>query len=179
MLSTDDQIVLALRRITQAIDQYSRQLWRDAGLTAPQLATLREIIAGRNTSPMTLADALHVSQPTITGILGRLEQQGLIVRQRSQIDRRSIIAIPTKKGRNLALKAPPLLRDRFRSELSRLQQRQQNEMLATLQRVAEMMHAPPLSEGPFLYHSSTRNEAGGKAAKPRHASRPSATSKAR
>ena len=139
MLSTDDQIVLALRRITQAIDQYSRQLWRDAGLTAPQLATLREIIAGRNTSPMTLADALHVSQPTITGILGRLEQQGLIVRQRSQIDRRSIIAIPTKKGRNLALKAPPLLRDRFRSELSRLQQRQQNEMLATLQREARFV----------------------------------------
>ena len=47
MLSVDDQIVLALRRINQAIDLWLCHLWQDYGLTAPQLATLREIQAGR------------------------------------------------------------------------------------------------------------------------------------
>jgi len=154
MLSIEDQIVLALRRTSQAIDQYSRHLLREFGLTAPQLATLREILAGDNTSPMALANALHVSQPTVTGILHRLEHQGLIERQKSVTDRRSNTAVATQKGRELAAKAPPLLRDRFRKELSRLPTWQQTEMLATLQRLAEMMNAPEVAEGPFLFHES-------------------------
>lgn len=179
MLSTDDQIVLALRRISQAIDQYSRQLWKDTGLTAPQLATLREIIAGRNATPMKLAEALHVSQPTITGILGRLQQQRLIVRERSATDRRSIAATATKKGKEVARTAPPLLRDRFRGELAKLPLWQQSEMLAMLQRVADMMHAPPLTEGPFLFHGPTTREGACKTTKRKRASRSAPTAKNR
>ncbi len=159
MLSIEDQIVLALRRTSQAIDQYSRQLLRDFGVTAPQLATLREIVSGRHTSPMALADVLHVSQPTVTGILCRLEQQGLIQRQKSATDRRSITALATEKGRSLAASAPPLLRDQFRQELARLPNWQQTELLAALQRVAAMMHAPELTEAPFLFHESGEAEA--------------------
>ncbi len=70
----EDQIVIALRRISQAIDVWSRKLWQDYGLTSPQLAMLRELLAGKNVSPGTLATALHLSQPTVTGILGRLEK---------------------------------------------------------------------------------------------------------
>ncbi len=98
MLSLEDQIVVALRRISQAIDVWSRCLWQDYGLTSPQLATLREIMAGTNVTPGTLAAALHLSQPTVTGILGRLERRGLIRRERSQSDRRSILAIVTDEG---------------------------------------------------------------------------------
>src|SRR5436853_72720 len=102
MLSLEDQIVLALRRISQAIDLWSRHLWHDYGLTSPQLATLREILAGKNVSPVTLAAALHISQPTVTGILGRLERRGLIRREPSLTDRRSVLAIATDEGRELA-----------------------------------------------------------------------------
>src|SRR3990167_6729113 len=109
MLSVEDQIVISLRRISQAIDVWSRHLWHDYGLTSPQLATLREILAGKNVTPGTLATALHLSQPTITGILGRLERRGLIRRERSLTDRRSILAIVTDQGKELAASAPPLL----------------------------------------------------------------------
>jgi DNA-binding MarR family transcriptional regulator len=152
MLSLEDQIVLALRRISQAIDVWSRQLWHDYGLTSPQLATLREILAGKNVSPVTLAAALHLSQPTVTGILGRLEQRGLIQREPSLTDRRSILAVATDKGRELAAQAPPLLRDRFRNELDKTAAWQQTEILAVLQRVAAMMHAPEIGEAPFLFN---------------------------
>ncbi len=151
MLSLDDQIVLALRRINQAIEVWSRQLWQDFGLTAPQVATLREILAGQNVSPGTLAKALHMSQPTVTGILGRLERRGLISKQRSSTDRRSTIAVVTDEGRQLAMKAPALLRDRFRNELVKLPEWRQTDILAVLQRVAEMMHAPEIVEAPFLF----------------------------
>ena len=102
VLSLEDNILTALRRISQAIDVWSRELWHDFGLTAPQLATLREIIAGDNATPVTLASALHLSQPTVTGILHRLEQRGLIKRKRSTVDRRSVLAVVTSRGRRLA-----------------------------------------------------------------------------
>ncbi len=162
MLSLEDQIVLALRRISQAIDVWSRQLWQDYGLTSPQLATLREILAGQNVTPMTLAAALHISQPTVTGILGRLEQRGLIRREASTTDRRSILAVVTDAGNQLAEQAPPLLRDRFRQELEKTPEWQRTEILAVLQRVATMMHAPEVADTPFLFNDSN---AGGRSRK--------------
>jgi DNA-binding MarR family transcriptional regulator len=150
MLSLEDHILTALRRISQAIDVWSRLLWRDFGLTAPQLAVLREILNGKNATPMSLAAALHLSQPTVTGILSRLEQQGLVRRERSESDRRSIAAVVTPRGRALANKAPPLLRDRFREELAKISEAEQKEILKTLEQVAAMMHAPETTDEPFL-----------------------------
>ena len=37
-LSLEDQVLVALRRITRAIDLHSRELMQEIGLTAPQLA---------------------------------------------------------------------------------------------------------------------------------------------
>jgi DNA-binding MarR family transcriptional regulator len=150
MLPIDDQILSALRRITHAIDVWSRQLLREYGLTAPQLATLREILVGENVSPVSLATALHLSQPTVTGILRRLEKQKLIRCEQSSKDRRKVLAKVTLRGRRFAKQAPPLLRDQFRNELSQIPKSQQTEILMVLQRVAAMMQAPELDHAPFL-----------------------------
>jgi DNA-binding MarR family transcriptional regulator len=152
MLNTEDQIVAALRRISQAIDLWSRYLLQTYGLTSPQLATLREIQNGTNVTTGTLATALHLSQPTITGIVGRLEQRGLITREKSETDRRSSRASLTEEGAGLAASAPPLLRDRFRAALAKLSPDEQAAVLKTLMQVAEMMQAPEVDDEPFLYH---------------------------
>ena len=152
MLSLEDQIVVALRRTSHAIDVWSRHLLQRYGLTSPQLATLREIEGGKVTNSA-LAAALHLSQPTVTGILNRLEQRGLITRVRSESDRRSILAAITPEGIKLASESPPLLRDRFCQELVKLPEEDRQRILAVLQQVAEMMHAPEVGEEPFLFHA--------------------------
>jgi DNA-binding MarR family transcriptional regulator len=152
MLTLEDRIVVALRRISQAIDVWSRHMLQNYGLTSPQLATLREIQAGKNVSTGTLATALHLSQPTVTGILTRLEQRGLIARERSEDDRRSVLATVTEEGQALVAKSPTLLRDSFCQELAKLSTEEQQQILSTLQRVAEMMHAPEVGEVPFLFN---------------------------
>lgn len=151
MLTSEDQIVIALRRISQAIDTWSRHLLDVYDLTSPQLATLREIMTAETISTGSLATALHTSQPTVTGILTRLEQRGLIVRERSQDDRRIVLATVTREGRELASKAPLLLRHRFCQELQNLPRDEQQGILLTLKRVAEMMQAQEASEMPHLY----------------------------
>jgi DNA-binding MarR family transcriptional regulator len=150
MLSLEDQIVIALRRTSQAIDIWSRQLLQRYGLTSPQLATLREIQAGKNVTTGTLAAALHLSQPTVTGILTRLEQRGLILRERSEVDRRSVLASITEEGGRLIAESPPLLRDSFCQELMKLSQPEREQILKILQQVAEMMHAPDVGEEPYF-----------------------------
>ncbi len=152
MLSLEDQIVVALRRTSHAIDVWSRQLLQQYGLTSPQLATLREIEAGQNVTNGALAIALHLSQPTVTGILNRLEQRLIAP---SAPNRIAAPSLPPSLQREVGWRPtrPPCCRDRFCQQLVMLSEEERQRILAVLQQVAEMMHAPQIGEEPFLFHA--------------------------
>lgn len=150
MTDDEDRIVASIRRIVRAIDLHSRHLMDAHGLTAPQLATLAE--AERlGPSPIgVLARALHLSQPTVSGILDRLERRGLVRRQRAEHDRRSVTIVVTEEGARVRREAPSLLQDTFRQRLSHLEEWERHWLLAALQRVATMMDAESLDAAPVL-----------------------------
>lgn len=154
----EEQIIVALRQISQAIDLHSRFLLSKVGLTSPQIAVLKLIASGDDWTPGALSEELHLSPQTVAGILNRLEERALIQRQPSEIDRRSIRVRITETGRAAADKAPALLRDRFRNSLSKLQDWERMQILATLQRVASMMNVDTLAVAPFLDTHSTKGE---------------------
>jgi len=158
-LGLDEQVVVVLRRISQAIELWSRELQRKFGLTSPQLAVLRQVAEGVNLSPTSIGEALHLSQPTVTGVLQRLEDAGLISREKSTIDRRSVIAAVTDEGRALLAKAPPLLRDQFREQMAELPDYRQSELLSSLQLVAHMLQAPDDEPTPFFNSEPTDDDA--------------------
>jgi DNA-binding MarR family transcriptional regulator len=145
-----DQIIAALRQIAQAIDTYSRQLLTEHGLSSPQIGTLRALAKSGSSTPTELAEALHLSPQTMAGILQRLEQRGLIQRERDTTDRRSFLVRLSDEGRKAEAKAPPLLRDEFTAQLEKLPSWEQSMMLATLQRIAQMMHAEDVEPVPFF-----------------------------
>lgn len=140
-LTLEEQVIAALRRITRAIDLHSRLLLQKYGLTSPQLAALQTIHRMQPVTVGVVAKEIHLSQATVTGILGRLETRGLVVRTRGNLDRRSVYVELTDAGDKLVQEAPSLLQQRFHRELSRLQQWEQTMILATLQRIAAMMDA--------------------------------------
>ncbi len=49
-------------------------------------------------------------------------------------------------------KSPTLLSDTFCQELAKLSTEEQQQILSTLQRVAEMMHAPEVGDVPYLFN---------------------------
>ncbi|WP_425619224.1 MarR family winged helix-turn-helix transcriptional regulator [Anatilimnocola sp. NA78] len=149
-ITLDDEIIVAIRRISQAVEGYSRYLWQEYGLTAPQLGALRELEKSPMATPGHLAEQLHVSPQTVAGILKRLEQRGLITRARDENDRRSFSLQLSDEGRRLSNEAPSLLRDQFRTELNRLQLWEATQILATLQRVATMMSAEDVDADPYF-----------------------------
>ena len=149
-LGLEDQVIVALRRITRAIDLHSRELMQHVGLTAPQLAALQEIGRLQPITVGALAKSIHLSQATLTGVCTRLENRNLVYRARSVSDRRNVVLELTEAGQAILEDAPSLLQDHFRHELLGLQQWEQNQMLASLQRIAAMMDAEEIDAAPML-----------------------------
>ena len=150
-LSIEDQIVAAIRRIMRAVDLHSRHLAEEHGLTGPQLATLQAASRlGEASSTGALARAVHLSGPTVTGILDRLAKRGLVERTRNGQDRRSVTITIARRGEEVLAAAPSLLQDRFRGELARVEDWEQTMILAMLQRIAAMMDAESLDASPVL-----------------------------
>lgn len=151
-LPLDELIIVALRRISQAVETYSRFLLQEYGLTAPQIAALRAIERHAALGPSQLAEQLHVSAQTVAGIISRLEQRELITRERDERDRRAFRLTVTAEGKRLAASAPSLLSDHFRRELGRLPDWERTQLLASLQRIASLMNAAQVPVEPFLVH---------------------------
>ncbi|MCP5117409.1 MAG: winged helix-turn-helix transcriptional regulator [bacterium] len=146
----ENQIVAAIRRIMRAVDLHSRRLAEEHGLTGPQLATLQAAASLGESSTGVLARAVHLSGPTVTGILDRVTKRGLVDRTRNGQDRRSVTVRLTSDGEDVLAAAPSLLQDQFRQELMRLEEWEQTTILATLQRIAAMMDAESLDASPLL-----------------------------
>lgn len=146
----EDQIVASIRRIIRAIDLQSRRLQEQYALTGPQLATLREVHKLGEVTVSALARAIHLGQPTVSGILTRLERRGFVVRARSERDRRTVVIQVTDAGRDMLAEAPSLLQERFRAELGLLEDWERHWMLSALERIAMMMDAEGIDAAPIL-----------------------------
>ena len=146
ILSIEDQVFIALRRITRAMDLRSRTLLQQHGLTAPQLNTLLAISRLQPVTAGVVAREIHVGHSTVTGILDRLERRGWIGRARGDRDRRSVSLCLTPEGQRFLAGAPALLKSGFQQQLAAFQPWERTQILATLQRVAEMMDAKESEE---------------------------------
>lgn len=149
-MSDHDEILVALRRITRAIDLQSKRLVKVTGLTAPQLVVIDTLHKQGELSPSAIARAVSLSQATITSILDRLVQAGLVERIRSETDKRVILARLTEKGEAASNNSPELLQAGFMRSFRTLQPWEQNMLIASLQRIAELMDAEELDAAPFL-----------------------------
>ncbi len=145
-LSLEDQLFVALRRITRAMDLQSRLLLQDYGLTAPQLSALWAISRLQPVPAGVVAREIHLGYSTVTGILDRLERRGWIGRARGDRDRRSVSLCLTAEGECFLAGAPKLLKSGFQQRLAGLRQWERMQIVATLQRVADMMDDTNLDE---------------------------------
>ncbi|MBI1202312.1 MAG: MarR family transcriptional regulator [Rhodopseudomonas sp.] len=126
-------VIDAVRRIMHAADLRSRRLARETGLTAPQLAILQAIAElGEVTTGRISADA-SLSQATVTVILDRLVERGLVERYRSADDRRIVHSRLTAAGQQALTAAEPAINARLVREFERLPPDKQAELVAALE----------------------------------------------
>ena len=149
-----DEVLIAIRRIIRAIDLQSRKLVQSHGLTGPQALVLKEVSRSRGLTAGELARRVSLSQATITDIVKRLEQRGLLLRERAQQDKRKTLVGVTAEGEKLLAQSPPLLQEQFAQRFAELKDWEQSQLLYALQRIAGLMDAEALDASPILASGS-------------------------
>ncbi len=148
--SYDLRVLQSLRRIIRAVALHSRKLSMQHNITGPQLACLLAVSEHGPLTVSSLAREVHLSPSTIVGILDRLEQKVLVLRQRSSQDRRVINIAITTKGRKLANSAPSPLQDTLSKALQKLPEIEQASIVMSLEKIVALMEVEGLDAAPVL-----------------------------
>lgn len=156
-MQKDEELLVALRKVIRAIDIRSKELSRDVGLTGPQLIVLQQV--GKNPGVMVkeIAQSITLSPATVTSILDRMESRGHVNRVRSTQDKRKVGVFLTDVGQSLLDKAPLPLQEHFLNRFNAIEEWEQSQMVATMQRIATMMDAQKIDAAPVLEVGSLVN----------------------
>ncbi|ABS07468.1 MULTISPECIES: MarR family winged helix-turn-helix transcriptional regulator [Shewanella] len=145
-----EQLLISLRRVIRAIDIHSRQLNKHSGLTGPQLMVMQKIAQLDAPLAKTVAEEITLSPATVTTIIDRLEGRGLVIRLRSETDKRKVHLYLSDAGRALLQDSPKPLQDHFIKRYQNLEEWEQSQLLSAVERIATMMDADKIDAAPML-----------------------------
>ncbi|HET6481505.1 MAG TPA: MarR family transcriptional regulator [Actinoplanes sp.] len=95
---TADELAKTLREAIQRLNRRVRQARPVGDLTFSQLSALTSLQLAGALTPRELADVERVQPPTMTKIVGKLEERGLVVRTPHPTDGRQVILSATEHG---------------------------------------------------------------------------------
>lgn len=150
MIGLEEEILTSIRRIVRAIELYSHSLVSQVGLTSPQLSVLKSVGRLTPATPTAIARQLSLSQPTVSGILERLQGKNLVRRVVTNGDKRMHSYALTEQALTQMASSPPLLQESFLQRLSHLQDWERSMLLSALQRVANLMDVETLEAQPAV-----------------------------
>ncbi|MEY8842074.1 MarR family winged helix-turn-helix transcriptional regulator [Cribrihabitans sp. XS_ASV171] len=145
-----DSSLIALRRILRATELFGRDLKQSAGITAVQFRVLQIIAEAGQATAKEISLRMRVSQATVTSLVDKLVREGMVLREKSARDRRQTNIHITAKGRQTLSEAPDPLQQRFVRKFSALADWEQSMLVASLERVAEMLDAVDMDASPVL-----------------------------
>lgn len=145
-----DQSLVALRRILLATELYERLLARKVGLSGAQLRVLQIVAEKGGVTPTVIATRMGVTQATITGLVHRLEDLGMVERERSEKDRRQTLLMITAAGQEAVDNAPDPLQQSYVQRFEALPDWEQSMIVAALERVTTLLNADDIDASPVL-----------------------------
>jgi DNA-binding MarR family transcriptional regulator len=110
-------------------------------LTPTELRIMR-VLLEKGSSPMNwFCHETMLSQPSITGIIDKLEERGLVERVRSKEDRREVLIAITVKGNDAYAKGMDLHRQFVEKALSALESEEVDALVSLLKKLADASDA--------------------------------------
>jgi DNA-binding MarR family transcriptional regulator len=100
-----DQVCFALYAASRSLTSLYRPVLDALGLTYPQYLVLLVLWERGSVPVRVLGAALHLDYGTLTPLLKRLEAHGIVRRERSASDERSVLITLTEQGAALQAKA--------------------------------------------------------------------------
>jgi DNA-binding MarR family transcriptional regulator len=101
----DNQICFTLYATSMAINRTYKPMLDAMGITYPQYLVLNVLGEEDGMTIGAIANRLALESSTVTPLVKRLEQAGLVIRQRSQLDERHVQVRLTDAGRALLVQS--------------------------------------------------------------------------
>lgn len=127
------------RRLTKGMAQ-------EFGLTGPQLTVIKLLESFDNLSLSSLSERIRAQNSTVTGIIDRMEREGLVRRERSTVDRRVVHIKLSEKGQKLAKQIQVEPMEIFREALMGLTQADLRDLLRIMNKLQKFVRSK-LPEG--------------------------------
>ena len=125
--------------VAHGLERTSKRMTRDLGVTGPQRLVLRVVGLFPGMSAGELAGILHVHASTLTGVLRRLETQGLLRRLAHPGDRRRAVLHLTPRGARANLTRAGTVEAAVADGLEGISPRDRAATVRVLQRVVQQL----------------------------------------
>jgi DNA-binding MarR family transcriptional regulator len=141
------EIIYQIRRLMQAGELYTKELNKTYQVSVPQLSCILALYEHGALPPSQIAKHIMVKSSTVTGIIDRLEQKGLVCRLRDSSDRRVITIQLTERGKELARNAPPPIQHKVVDGLKRLPQKRIEKIVKSLRTLTDLLDVQDMDLG--------------------------------
>jgi DNA-binding MarR family transcriptional regulator len=146
-------ILDAIRQIVRTLHESSRAAERLVGLSGAQLFVLQTLAETPGLSLNELAEQTHTHQSSVSTVVSRLVETGLVTRVRSQKDRRRVELRLAPDGRRLAARAPDAAQARLIDGIERMPAASRRTLARTL---AALTNAMDLAGGePVMFFAES------------------------
>jgi len=143
-------ILIEIRRLIRATEKYAAKLADRHGITVAQLVVIQEIDSNSKIDEKKLGNSLGLRKRTIQEILDRLERLDIVERVPSRKEPEKVMISLTEQGKDILDKDPPLLQDTLIEELEEIDDWQKSMLLASFQRINNLLEAEKLDAAPIL-----------------------------
>jgi DNA-binding MarR family transcriptional regulator len=160
-LSDSHRILDAIRRLVRLLRLYDRAAQSRLGLSAAQLFVLSELGKTPALSLGALAERTHTDQSSVSVVVTRLVEAGLVERQRAEDDARRLALTLTRAGRAALQKAPPVAQEQLLEIIGRLTPAERKRFADTFAQIVDELGggpAPMLFEENGQTKDNNRNE---------------------
>lgn len=124
-----------LTKVQQSVQQFFKGELEQFGITPGQYMVLKCLWDENGTTVKQMADRLQLDSSTITGILDRLENKGMIKRKHDLIDRRALCVVLTPKGKALEKSVNQAIINANHKVLGSLENQESEDLKLLLQKI--------------------------------------------
>lgn len=134
---------LLLLQGRERVISYFRATLNAHGITEQQWRIVRVLIEASALEPRQIGELCGISSPSMSGVLDRMQQLGLIERRRMEHDQRRVHVSPTARARRLADQMAPEINAAY----ERIQERLGLELWRRVQQTLDdLIEALPMAE---------------------------------
>jgi homoprotocatechuate degradation regulator HpaR len=98
---------LLLLHARESVIAHFRPLLNEHGLTEQQWRVVRALLEHGPLEPRQIVQRCRISSPSLAGVLARMDEMGLVTRERLGHDQRRVLVTPSARSRALAASMAP------------------------------------------------------------------------